>query len=222
MIDLTFKSLTCCLLVGMLGCSDAVEPIASASDTPVQYDPNEALPMRPLSDWESSLTREERRVASVEIFDAVGKVYDQVEPFFEPDTPLSERDEAARRALALSAQESQEVRSVIGQSVSTTMIRLWLSQPNPPSERIAPYIERLLEHENPNADIIRDGLIVLEGTWSEDKLDRARLQAAEAAVSYLERVSCDDCRSSNPLLVEGGFEDRHQRITEAIVDLNRS
>lgn len=162
-----------CSLVFLVGCGDIVDSTLGSSDTRTPYNIDEALPMGPLSKWESSLSPEDRQTASVDIFERVSHVYDQVDPFVAKDTPLIERDLAARRALELADQERPEVQSVIGQSVSTTMVRLWLSEPNPPADRLAPYVEQLLAHENPNADIVRDGLVALKGTWSEAEMGRS-------------------------------------------------
>lgn len=83
-----------------------------------------------------------------------------------------------------------------------------------PPEAVAPYVQNLLDVENPNADLLLRGIRHLDGYWGAEQVRAAARSAADAAVAYL-GTPCDDCETDT------AESDRASAILDAVRDLNR-
>lgn len=72
-------------------------------------------------------------------------------------------------------------------------------------KNMEPFVNLLLEHKNPNADVVLRGIRHMEGYWSDEHVASASHQAAATAQAYLNRL-CENCsaesmrRTNGPLL----------------------
>ncbi|MEM1056977.1 MAG: hypothetical protein AAGI52_15750 [Bacteroidota bacterium] len=83
-----------------------------------------------------------------------------------------------------------------------------------PPEAVAPYVQNLLDAENPNADLLLRGIRHLNGYWSAEQVQAAARSAADAAVAYL-GAPCEDCET------DAVSPDRASAISDALLDLNQ-
>lgn len=135
-------------------------------------------------------------------------------------TPV-EKDRIVRQAFE--AEMSAEARWLVESQLSLMMLDVLLPLGAEPvaaatPERVDPYVERLLRHENVNADRILAGLKQLEGHWSESQIVEAAATSAALATDHLAR-GCADCYSALPATEREPLDEREQAIVGALSEL---
>lgn len=90
--------------------------------------------------------------------------------------------------------------------------------PEATRENVAFYTERLVRHENVNADRILAGLTYLRGYWADEQIAESSRIILDKAGDYMES-RCEGCRSQIDPSIAARLGERDRAIAGALPEL---